>query len=174
MCTSRPKGGATAPFLALLAGMVLFELGGARWLPPIVAAHFDAAGHANGFMPRTAYVGLMLVVGVLAPLFITVVPLRAMRRPGARINLPDPSYWLAPERRDATLNHLSRQVVRFASMLTLFLGYVQTLVVVANRATPPRLPMHGLVAGLLVFLVSVFVWLLAFARHFRRAPAGLG
>lgn len=168
MCTSRPKGGATAPFLSLLAGMVLFELASARWLPPIVASHFDAAGRANGFMPRTAYIGLMLVVGVLAPLFITVVPLRAMRRPNARINLPDPSYWLAPERRDATLDQLSRQVVRFASMLTLFLGYVQTLVVVANRSVPPTLPMHFLIAGLLIYLGSILVWLLAFARHFRR------
>ncbi len=168
MHRSRHEGWSAAPMLALLACAVLFVLASARWLPPVVASHFDAAGRADGFMPRTAYLGIMLVVGVLAPLFVAVVPLRALRRPDARIHLPDLPYWLAAERREATLEYLERQVVRFASMMAVFLGYVQWLVVVANRTTPPRLPMHALAVGLFVYLLSALVWLLAFARHFRK------
>ena len=169
MGKSKHEGWSMAPFLALLACAALFVLASTRYLPPVVASHFGAAGQANGFMPRSAYVLVMLVVSVLAPLFITVVPLRAFRRPDVRINLPNSQYWLAAERCEATLDYLSRQVVRFASMLTLFLCYVQWLVVVANRVVPPKLPMQLLVVGLVVYLASTLIWLVAFRRHFRKA-----
>lgn len=50
---------------------------------------------------------------------------------------------------------------------TAYLG-IMLVVGVANRTIPPRLPMHGLAVGLLVDLLSIFVWLLALVRHFRR------
>ena len=165
---STHEGSAWTTFVVLLVCAGLFTLTSARYLPPIVASHFGASGQADGFMPRGAYVGVMLVVGVLAPLFTAVVPRRALRRPDARIHLPDPQYWLSAQRRETTLVYLSRQMVHFASMMAVFLAYVQALVVVANRASPPALPMHGLTAGLLLYLASTLLWLVALARHFRR------
>ncbi len=161
----------------LPACAALFVLGSKHFLPAIVASHFDAAGRANGFMGRDAYVSLMLILSVVVPVVIALIALRAFKQPATRIHLPHPEYWLAPQRREETLDYLSRQVVRFSSMLTLFLCYVQVLVIVANETSPPRLPMHGVAAGLTVYLGSVFVWLVMFGRHFRlpaRADAPRG
>lgn len=157
------------PFLALLACAAALALASTRYLPAVVASHFGGAGQADGFMPRAVYVVVMLLVSVVAPLLVAVIPLRAFRRPDARINLPDPHYWLAAVRREATIDYLSRQALRFASMLVVFLCYVQVIVVVANRARPPQLPGHWLGAGLLVYLASNLAWLIGFGRHFRRA-----
>ena len=169
MTGSRSEGFTMAPFLALLACAAMLALASARYLPALVASHFGADGQADGFMPRAAYVGVMLVVSVLVPLLVAVIPLRAFREGDSRIHLPDPQYWLADVRREATLDYLSRQALRFAAMLTGLLCYVQVLVVVANRAVPPQLPGHWLGAGLLVYLASNLAWLIAFGRHFRRA-----
>ena len=169
MTGSKSKGFTMAAFLVLLACAAVLALASARYLPAVVASHFGASGHADGFMPRAPYVGVMLVVSVIAPLLVALIPLRAFRGPDPRIHLPNPEYWLADVRREATLAYLSGQALRFAAMLTVFLCYIQVLVVVANRAAPPQLPAHWFGAGLFVYGMLNLVWLIGFSRHFRKA-----
>jgi uncharacterized membrane protein len=154
------------PFLLLVACAALFVLGTSQSLPDIVAAHFGASGRANGFMPRVAYVWLMLGIVALVPLLLALIPIQAIRNPDARINLPNREYWLAPERRAATIEYLSRQAVRFSTMLLAFLCYAHWLVVRANDAASPDLPSHWFIGGLVVFLVATLVWVVSLIGHF--------
>jgi hypothetical protein len=155
-----------ATLLLIACGAVFIWLTSQR-LPPLVAAHFDSAGHVNAYMPRGRYIALLLGIAVVMPLFLVVVPRRAFAKPGLRINLPNRDYWLAPERREETFRFLARQTSVFAWLLVLFLCYVQWLVVRANALTPPSLDSAALVSGLLVFLVCSFSCVVRLIVRFR-------
>lgn len=162
-------GWSIVPFLLLVACAALFVLATSQSLPGIVASHYGVSGRADGFMPRATYVWFMLVIVALVPLALALIPLRLFRNPSARINIPDREYWLAPQRRTATIEYLSRQAVRFATMLLVFLCYAHWLVVRANKLAPPKLPSDWFVGGLVVFLVATLVWVVALIGHFRNA-----
>jgi uncharacterized membrane protein len=136
-------------------------------LPPLVAAHFDSAGHVNSYMPRGRYIALLLGIAAVVPLFLVIGLGRAFSKPGLRINLPNRDYWLAPERREETLRFLARQTSVFAWLVVLFLCYVQWLVVRANALTPPSLDSPAFVRGLLLFLACTFSWLVRLIIRFR-------
>lgn len=155
------------PFLLLDACAALFVLRTSQSLPGIVASHFGASGQANGFMPRVDYVWFMLFIVVLVPLVLAIIPIQVFRNPSARMKLPNREYWLAPERRPRSIEYLSQQTVRFATMLLVFLCYTHWLVVRANQATPPALATHWFIGGLVVFLVATLIWVASLIGHFR-------
>lgn len=158
------------PLLILTTCAAAFIWATGHTLPSVVASHFDIGGHANNFMPRDTYLWLMLAFVVAMPLVIAVIPHRTLRNPGVRINIPNRGYWLAPERRAATIDYLARQLVRFSIVLLAFLCYVHWLVIQANQAVPPQLPVPYFVAGLVVFLGATLAWLVALIGYFRKAP----
>ena len=159
-----------APFLGLVAFAALFVWFSSRGLPNVVASHFGASGQANGFMPREVYVWFMLAIVVLVPLVLAVLPMRMFSNSKARINLPNRDYWMAPERRAETIEILSRQAVRFSTMLMAFLCYVHWLVIQANQTVPPTLSSQWFVSGLVVFLVGTLFWVVTLIGRFRNVP----
>ena len=156
-----------AALLALIGCAALYVWTSSRRLPDLVASHFDAAGHANGYMPRGSYLAVLLVMIMLVPVFLVIIPNRALSSPNARINLPNRQYWLAPERRAETVRRISHESSVFASLVIIFLCYVQWLVVRANALSPPTLESHALSVGLGVFLVATAIWVVGLIRHFR-------
>jgi uncharacterized membrane protein len=138
-----------------------------RDLPTLVAAHFDAAGAVDGYLPRGPYIALMLLITVAVPLLVVIIPGRALSHPETRINLPNRDYWLAPERRADTVRYLARQSSLFAWLLVVFLCYAQWLVVRANRLTPPRLDSGAFLTGLVVFMVCTLLWVVRLMLRFR-------
>jgi uncharacterized membrane protein len=167
MTGTASRRGVSAAALALIACGAVFVVFSSRSLPALVAAHFDAAGRANGYLPRGPYVMLMLLVTVLVPLLVVIIPDRAFSHPEARINLPNREYWLAPERRAATIQFLSRQTSLFAWLVVVFLCYTQWLVVRANALTPPTLDSRAFLDGLALFLVCTLLWTVRLVGRFR-------
>jgi hypothetical protein len=133
-----------------------------------VASHFGADGVPNGFMPRGAYLGLMLGFTVGLPFLLALPGWFIQRVPPSMIHLPRKDYWLAPERRASTLAFMTRRSTMFGAFLIVFLCYVHWLVVEANRIVPPHLAAGALVAGLMVFVISTVVWAAALIVHFYR------
>jgi hypothetical protein len=164
------QGSATALFLILLAVAAAFVGMSGRLLPVVVASHFDAAGVANGFMPRAFYVRFMLVFVVALPAALVLLPSLAFGHPKARINLPHRKYWLAPERRAESIGFLRRHAARFGSLLVVFLCYVHGLVLRANANVPPNLEAAWFVGGLVFLLLAMIVWTAALMRRFRKLP----
>jgi uncharacterized membrane protein len=159
--------GTPALTLALIAGAAVFTWVSSRRLPTLVAAHFDAAGRATGYLPREPYIALLLLITVLVPLLVVIIPSRALSHPDVRINLPNRDYWLAPERREATVRFLSRQMSLFAWLLIAFLCYAQWLVVRANALNPPTLDSGAFLDGLVLFLACTLFWIVRLIRRFR-------
>ena len=139
-----------------------------RFLPPLVASHFDSAGHVNGRMPHATYAALTLVIVIVAPLFVTALPIRAFRKSAANINLPHREYWLAAERRTDTIDTLSRYAIRFGIVLQLFLCYFHLVVVEANIGSAPSLVSDAFTAGIVLLLITVLLWVVALFMRFQR------
>jgi Protein of unknown function (DUF1648) len=137
-------------------------------LPGSVASHFGASGAANGFMTRTFYMVFMVAFAIGLPALMVFVTWHAVGNSQARLNLPNRDYWLAPERRAATIACLRVGILWFGVLLVTFLCYVHALVVLANKAQPVHLAGSWFMAGLVVYFVVLFVAVRVFLRRFRR------
>jgi hypothetical protein len=159
----------TLAILAVLAaGFVIATSAG---LPAVVASHFAGGGQADGFMTGTGYVVFMLaMMAGLATLF-GGLPWLLRRLPTSLINMPNRDYWLAPERKAASLDELDGRLRWFACALLVFMSYVHYLVVQANEARPPMLPEREFILGLVAFGVVAIAWMAALMIRFRRPPA---
>ncbi|HTY02715.1 MAG TPA: hypothetical protein VMC81_03190 [Rhodocyclaceae bacterium] len=152
--------------LVLLCAAAFVWLTGGS-LPPVVASHFSAGGAADGFVARADYVTLMLVLAVGLPLVISMIMRLAALLPVRFINLPNRDYWLAAERREATLAYLRDHGTRLAEIATAFPCFVHWLVVQANAATPAHFPETLFFGGVAAFLVVLALWGVRFIVHFR-------
>jgi uncharacterized membrane protein len=139
-------------------------------MPAEVALHFDHAGKADGYGPRSEYVAWFISIAVGLPLLIGVLPGVLITRFGGKgINLPfDRDYWLAPERRDATLGFFRALFCWIAGAMAVFVGYSHWLTIRANQLPSPALPATGMGAGMAVFLLMGPVLLVVIALRFTK------
>jgi len=156
------------PALAFVLASVAAYVGWtSQELPPVVASHFSFSGVADGFTPRGAYTALMIALVVFIPLVPAILP-GALARNGAGLNIPNREFWLAPERRAATLAFMRGHGLWLAGALALFMGYNHGLTVRANALEPPALPSGGFYAGMAIFLGVVAAWLWVLLARFRK------
>jgi hypothetical protein len=139
-------------------------------LPTIVASHFGPDGNVNGFMSRRTYMAFMLGAVVAIPMLVGLSGHLARFLPLQLLNLPNKQYWLAPDRRAATLESISSMCVPYALVLAIFLCFVHWLVVQANAVRPPKLAQTPMLVGLAVFTIASLVWLSILFRRFGRVP----
>lgn len=142
-------------------------------LPATVPSHFDAAGVANDWLPRGAFLVLLggLTLFNLALFFGIAALIR--RGPAALINMPHRDHWLAPERSAATRATLAADLfkIAIATQGLLIVMTHQTFEVALGRR--PTLGVGSWLA-LAAFLGYVLWWCLALYRRFGRPPPGDG
>ncbi len=155
LCYAFAAAVATSFIVATTAGM-----------PAEIASHFGLRHAANAWMPHGVYLAFMLAFGLLLPAIVAgAIALLPRIRPDA-INLPHREYWLAPTRRQDTIDTLSAYGAWFGCLLTLFLAGVHYVVLEANRVTPATLPAELFFTLLAVFGLALAVWIGALWRRF--------
>ena len=163
-------GRASLLFGAVVAAAAAYVWWSAASLPAIVASHFGPDGTGNGAMPRAEYVAFMLGLVVVVPALLYLLGGLATRLPVRMINVPNRGYWLAPERRAATLASFGRFGL-WASYATLaLLCAVHWLVVRANAAQPAQLELAPLIGLVSLYLLTLFVAMTIVLARFLRAP----
>jgi len=135
-------------------------------LPYPVAVHFDSAGTPNGWMPPPVFAAFHLgLLALLAAVFLGL-PRMLRRLPARLINLPRREYWLAPERRDATMARLGDRLTWLGLAVIGFVAFGEELVLRANLEAGGRLDSSSLAIGLMAFLGYTAVWLVGLWRMF--------
>jgi serine/threonine-protein kinase len=157
-------------FILLLVASALFVWLTSASLPPVVASHFGASGAANGFMSRSVYLGFMLAVVVLVPTLVALSGQLARLLPASFVNLPNRTYWLAPERRDSTATELAKLSLFPACLILVFLCFVHWWVVQANLSRSRQLAAVPFWLGLALFAIAICAWLVVLHRRFGRVP----
>ena len=154
--------------LALLFAIFYFSNTVAR-LPPLVASHFDAAGHPNAHTTREFYTKFISAMGVGFPIAMVAL-LTVIYSKAGDMKLPNRDYWLAPEHIAQTRSMLVAHGVWFGCLMVAMVCYVHWLELGAHRSAPPQLSNQMFMGGLFVFMALAAGWILALLRAFRRPP----
>jgi hypothetical protein len=155
-------------YAAWLALVVVFILATGTLLPPTVASHFAGSGAADAFMSRAGYLGAMCFFAAGIPALMVFWTERTIRRAPQRINLPQREYWLAPERREATLRAITARMMVFGVGVSALIAFAHWEVVQANLREPPQLAAERFLAVLGLFGLATAVWLYRVYARFRR------
>jgi serine/threonine-protein kinase len=155
------------PFLLsyLLYGAFVFAT--SLDLPDPVASHFNGAGRPDGWMSRARYLLFISLFGFCFPLVIAASTSITRLLPDRFINIPHRSHWLAPERRAATFDFLTRHSFAFGHVAIGFVGGVHWTVARANQHHPPRLEGFLLLPIVLLFLAATAFYIYRLVNHFR-------
>jgi len=156
-----------AGFIACSAAIVVVTSGG---LPERVATHFAFDGRANGWMTRHAYAWTMGILALALPFGVWISAGWLPRRWPKLVNVPFRNYWLAPARREATLDRLERMGLVMAFLSAALMAAVHAEVLEANRRTPPAAG-DGMAWGAGAFVVAIVALIVATAWRFR-VPKG--
>ncbi len=141
-------------------------------LPDRVATHFGVEGAADGWMSRPGYLVFTAVFPLaLVALFAGLASLIRVL-PARFVNLPNRDYWLAPERRATTSAMLRARFAWLGCLFVAFFGGLHVLTVEANRLTPPRLPMGGLLLVVMAFLMGLMLWIVFLLMRFAETREG--
>lgn len=136
--------------------------------PPEMAAHFDAPGNPDRFVPKTEFFWLqartlllLLGVSVLPQILFLVLPVQF-------INMPNREHWLAPERRDETISRLSSFGALLFGIILLVTQAGFELAVYANLQTPILFNAQWMMGIMLVSFVVLGLLLFQLIVSFRR------
>jgi len=136
-------------------------------MPQRMAAHFAADGHANGWQPRESFFFLSLLINALSAVITFFAPWQITSKTNARINLPNREYWLAPERREATMRYIASTMAWFGCGALFVLISGTFLALRANLAPDHRFNSEGMLTVIGAFLLSLMFLMVSFVRHFQ-------
>ncbi len=137
-------------------------------LPETMASHFDGAGRPNAWSGKSGFFALYLViVAFVASLFLAIGPL-IRNRPDMR--LPNREYWLAPERRKATIAFIQRSLLWAGAASLALAVLVAQLAILANFKDPPRIS-NAIYWVLLAYFIYLGIWLVRLFARFRKPSA---
>ena len=150
-----------APLLVLVAlwvGLGFFVWATHGHLPERVATHFGHAGAPNAWMSRTGLAKFIIgfAVGLPVLLHLVFAVIRCLGRAGC--NIPQRFYWLAPERRDATLAYVQTGFAWFICLLVGLFAGIHYLILNANAHHPASLSMPLFIAIAGGFLLIKVIW----------------
>ena len=138
-------------------------------LPEIVASHFDARGVANGWQSKSTFLTGFAGVVALVAMMTFGVPVFISKMPAGLINLPHKEYWLAPERRDATMALLGGSFAWFGCgvlvVVTSAVNYA-----IGQNLHPAQLDIPVFLYVLAGFFIFTLVWSIRMLTHFARVP----
>ncbi len=160
---------ARVAFATLLGLIVLQAFIYYPQLPAQVASHFDAAGRPNGWSSKSAYFALQAFIVLVVAICFAALPAWIERAPARLVNLPNKDYWLAPERRAATMARVASALTWFGCAGLIFTLVVTSLVIDFNLGREralPAVPIWALLGGIAVCTV----WLILRVLYLGRRP----
>lgn len=155
------------PFLILLAlGLVQMAVYYPQ-LPETLAIHFNRDGLANGWSSREVYFSIQIVLLAVLSLMAAFAPLWSLK-PGMKFHLPNREYWLADERKEATMAWVDDSYRKLFLLSMILMLVVSEQVMRANLSQPVRLDSRWFLVGLGIYFLIIGLWLIRLFRRFRR------
>ena len=155
---------------AALIGSILQAVFFWPHLPNEVASHFNAAGQADGWMSKTAFVALTLLIQIgLAAMMLGFGWLIKVL-PTSMINIPNREYWLADERREQTLGESESLMAWIAAGTAVFMMVIFYLTFDANVGEKKGLNSSASWSCAIVYMVGLLVFCVMRLKKYFRVP----
>lgn len=162
-----------APQMVFLLIVLCAILGFAMYYPQLperVASHFGADGRPNGWQTKSMFstffygaLGIAVLVGFLVPMLLGLLPSSA-------INLPNKRYWLAPERREESVQFIQNQMVWFGCGLLLLLSVAMFAAIQANLTPTPTMDPTSFLIALGAFVAFAIYSAIRMFSRFGKPP----
>jgi uncharacterized membrane protein len=137
-------------------------------LPERVASHFDIQGQPNGWSSKTLFAGLYAVLVLVMSFIFLLLPRLVVKLPAFMVNIPNRTYWLAPERKAATADKLAGYMIWMGCGILLFVFSIFQLVIQANLTPEAARLGDGVWVLFGLFITCVVVWCIALLIGFRK------
>lgn len=121
-------------------------------------------------MTRDGYRTFMLVFVTLLPLFVLAMAGWLPRLVPGAVNVPNRQLWMAPERRQASLDFLLAHAAWLGCVMVLFVVAIHKLLLDANAASSPRLPQPQFFVLMVGFVLALLIWIALLLVRFRKRP----
>lgn len=140
-------------------------------LPNKVASHFNGAGQPDGWMSKTNFVAMTLLLqfGLAAMMFGIGWLVRVL--PPSMINIPNKEYWLAGERRDQTLNDSAAMMAWIAAGTAVFMMVIFYFSFDANVGEKNGLNSTATWIAVVIYLVWLTVYCVMSLKKYYSVPA---
>ena len=165
------KDKAAGPLVTLICLIVfaaVFVIYTTSYLPDSVATHFSGDNHADGWMSRNGYLLFVLAFSIGVPTLLSLGISTLPRKFPQWTNVPNRDYWLAPLRRDESVQFLSAHGKRLGCLIVMLMLGMHYTVLLANSMQPPRLPVSTFSAVLFGFVLSLIWWIVRLYRRFSK------
>ncbi len=140
-------------------------------LPPVVASHFNASGAPNAWQSKALFVGLFCFIYALFATLYFALPHLLISMPATLVNIPNRTYWLAPQRREHTAQLVGDRMAWFGAVQIAFIAFMGQLAINANLSGAGGRLGSAVVWVGIGFAVFLIVWMIQFFRLFRQ-PSG--
>ena len=138
-------------------------------LPETVASHFGGDGRPDGWSSKAGFLwAFWIMFGSMSAMFGAIwffVP----RVPDSLVNLPDKEYWLAPERRARTHEHIRSLILELGVATLIFMAFCQHQVLRFNLGQSERIEYFW--PAMILLLLWVIVRSIVNVRYFYKKPA---
>ena len=155
---------------AALIGSILQAVFFWPHLPDEVASHFNAVGQADGWMSKTAFVAVTLLIQIgLATMMLGFGWLIKVL-PTSMINIPNRECWLADERREQTLGESESLMAWIAAGTAVFMMVIFYLTFDANVGEKKGLNSSASWSCAIVYMVGLLVFCVMRLKKYFRVP----
>ncbi len=137
-------------------------------LPETVANHFGGGGMPNGWMSNKANLLVSSTAIIINSLLFLSISHILKKVPLRYISFPKREYWLAPERRDKSIELMSNWFFFIGLMTNIFLIATFHMVYMANLITPPKLNEGLFINSLIIYFIIVIIWLILLFKRFNK------
>jgi uncharacterized membrane protein len=139
-------------------------------LPATMASHFDGRGIPNGWQTKLVFFAFFLGATLLATVVAFGVPRIIETLPAQQLNLPNKEYWLAPERREASLGFLRAHMAWFGCAIFFVILLAFHYSILANLHGQTNFESRSFLIVLGAFLLFMIFWLIRLFTRFGRPP----
>ncbi|HZZ56952.1 MAG TPA: DUF1648 domain-containing protein [Opitutaceae bacterium] len=153
--------------LVVLAAVLAY---GGSHLPPRIAVHFDAAGHANRWGSRNGQLFGLATFGIAVPALIVGITSVARLFPPEMLNVPNAEHWRKPENFSTACAYARAVGVWLAAAITAWWAQFIGTTIAANLTQPPHLDAGLVWVSSAVLLAIIFVTVRRMQRFFRHIP----
>eukprot|EP00708_Paratrimastix_pyriformis_P006339 GAFH01005607.1.p2 GENE.GAFH01005607.1~~GAFH01005607.1.p2 ORF type:complete len:173 (-),score=13.78 GAFH01005607.1:101-619(-) len=135
-------------------------------LPDQVIIHWNYQGIPDGFGTKTMLLSAFLISPLLTMITMTCMALFIEKIPDQFINIPNKPYFLAPERRHASLSYVKGQVMALANGITIYNMALELNAYLGNAQPQWRMGLFTaiLTVGLMAWICGTVVLIIL---HFR-------
>jgi uncharacterized membrane protein len=135
--------------------------------PDQMAAHFNAQGNPDHYVSKLTFFADQLQTVLIVIVSGIVLQILPMLLPAEWINIRNREYWLAPERRQATMGRLSSFGAIFFSITLAVIQIGFELAVYASLQQPVAFATQIMIPVIIAFFVLSFGLVFWLSRSFR-------